>query len=42
MEILFIALFAYIRKVKSAKLQQAAELAAVKAKQVLPLVMRDR
>lgn len=39
MEILFVALFAYIRKVKSAKLQQAAEFAAVKAKQVLPLAI---
>lgn len=39
MEILFIALFAYIRKVRSAKLQQAAEFAAVKAKQVLPLAI---
>lgn len=32
MEILFIVLFAYIRKVRSAKLQQAAEFAAAKAK----------
>lgn len=39
MEILFIALFAYIRKVRSAKLQQAAEFAAVKAKEVLPLAI---
>lgn len=39
MEILFIALFAYIRKVRSAKLQQAAEFAAVKAKGVLPLAL---
>lgn len=39
MEILFIVLFAYIRKFRSAKLQQAAEFAAVKAKQVLPLAI---
>lgn len=39
MEILFIVLFAYIRKVRSAKLQQAAEFAAAKAKQVLPLAI---
>lgn len=39
MEILFIVLFAYIRKVRSAKLQQAAKFAAAKAKQVLPLAI---
>ena len=39
MEILFIVLLAYIRKVRSAKLQQATEFAAAKAKQVLPLAI---
>lgn len=39
MEILFIALFAYIRKVRSAKLQQATKFTAVKAKQMLPLAI---
>lgn len=39
MEIIFIVLFAYIHKVRSAKLRQAANLAAAKAKQVLPLAI---
>jgi len=38
MEILFIVLFAYLRRLRSAKLQQAANLAAEKAKYVLPMV----
>ena len=37
MEVLFIVLFAYIRRLKSEKLQQAAEAAAAKAKEVLPM-----
>ncbi len=37
MEILFIVLFAYMRKVKSEKLQRVAEAAALKAKKVLPV-----
>ncbi|MCJ1373287.1 ADP/ATP carrier protein [Loxospora ochrophaea] len=36
MEILFVLLFAYLRRLRSAKLQQAANAAAAKAKQVLP------
>lgn len=35
MEILFIVLFAYLRKVKSEKLQRAAKATAVKSKEVL-------
>ncbi|MCJ1394053.1 ADP/ATP carrier protein [Xylographa bjoerkii] len=38
MEILFIVLFAYLRRLKSARLQQAANAAAEKAKYVLPIV----
>lgn len=40
MEILFVVLFAYLRKLRSAKLAQAAEAAASKAKQVLPVVAK--
>lgn len=40
MEILFVVLFAYLRKVKSNKLQKAAEAAAARAKQVMPLVTK--
>lgn len=40
MEILFVLLFAYLRKLKSTKLQQAAEAAAAKAKHVMPLVTK--
>jgi len=40
MEILFVVLFAYLRRVKSTKLQQAAEAAAAKAKHVLPIVAK--
>ncbi|KAI9875513.1 MAG: ADP/ATP carrier protein [Pleopsidium flavum] len=40
MEILFVVLFAYLRNVKSTKLQKAAEAAAAKAKQVMPLVTK--
>ena len=37
MEILFIVLFAYMRKIKAEKLQKIAETAALKAKEVLPV-----
>ena len=37
MEILFIVLFAYLRRMKSQRLQKAAEAAALKAKEILPL-----
>jgi len=40
MEILFVVLFAYLRRLRSAKLQQAATAAAEKAKQVLPIVSK--
>lgn len=40
MEILFILLFAYVRKTRSAKLQKAAQLAATRAKQVLPMATK--
>ena len=37
MEVLFIVLFAYLRKVRSQQLQKAANLAASKASDVLPI-----
>ena len=37
MEILFVVLFAYMRRIRSEKLQKAAEAAASKAKEVLPI-----
>lgn len=40
MELLFIALFRYLRSVKSKQLQKAAEIAAARAKQVLPVVTK--
>lgn len=40
MELLFIVLFRYLRKLRSDQLQKAAELAASKAKQTLPLVVK--
>ncbi|MCJ1289733.1 ADP/ATP carrier protein [Xylographa carneopallida] len=40
MEILFIVLFAYLRRLRSAKLQQAATAAAEKAKHVMPLISK--
>jgi hypothetical protein len=40
MELLFIALFRYLRKLKSEQLQKAAEIAAAKAKQALPIVTK--
>ncbi|RDW71325.1 peroxisomal carrier protein [Coleophoma cylindrospora] len=40
MELMFILLFRYFRKLKSEQLQKAAELAASKAKQALPLVTK--
>jgi hypothetical protein len=40
MELLFILLFRYLRKIKSEQLAKAAELAASKAKTVLPIVAK--
>lgn len=40
MELLFIVFFRYLRKIKSEQLQKAADLAASKVKQALPLVMK--
>jgi len=40
MEILFVVLFAYLRRLRSAKLQQAATAAAEKAKHVLPMISK--
>ena len=37
MEILFIVLFAYVRKLRDTKLQQATVAAAARAKQILPI-----
>ena len=37
MEVLFVVLFAYLRKVRSEKLQKAASFAASKASEVLPI-----
>lgn len=37
MEILFIILFAYLRRVKAEKLQKIADAASSKAKEVLPV-----
>lgn len=40
MELMFILLFRYLRKMKSEQLQKAADIAASKAKQVLPIVTK--
>jgi len=40
MELLFIVLFRYLRKIRSEQLQKAAEVAASKAKQVLPMTVK--
>lgn len=40
MEILFVVLFGYLRKIKIAKLQKTAELAAARAKDVLPVIAK--
>jgi hypothetical protein len=37
MELIFVLLFRYFRKLRSEQLQKAADLAASKAKQALPL-----
>ena len=37
MEILFVVLFAYMRRIRDEKLRKAAEAAASKAKEVLPV-----
>ncbi|ESZ97613.1 peroxisomal carrier protein [Sclerotinia borealis F-4128] len=41
MELLFILLFRYLRKIRSEQLQKAADLAASKAKQVLPVMIKS-
>ena len=40
MEILFVVLFAYLRKIRSAQMQKVANLAAEKAKGVLPVMTK--
>ena len=40
MELLFVLLFRYLRKLRSEQLQKAAEIAADKAKQALPLIAK--
>lgn len=40
MELLFVVLFRYLRKLRSDQLQKATELAASKAKQTLPLIVK--
>jgi hypothetical protein len=40
MELLFIVLFRYLRKVRAEKLQKAAEIAASKAKMVIPMTVK--
>lgn len=37
MEVLFIVLFAYLRRIKAEKLQKMADAASLKAKEVLPV-----
>jgi hypothetical protein len=40
MEIFFVVLFKYLRKLRSEQLQKAADLAAATAKQALPIVAK--
>lgn len=40
MELLFVVLFRYLRKIRTEQLQKAAELAAGKARQVIPLTVK--
>lgn len=40
MELMFILLFRYLRKLRSEQIQKAADLAASSAKKALPLVTR--
>jgi hypothetical protein len=40
MELSFIVLFRYLRKLKSEQLQKAADIAAEKAKQTLPIIAK--
>jgi hypothetical protein len=40
MELMFVLLFRYLRKLKSEQLQKAADIAASKAKQALPLLVK--
>ena len=39
-EILFVLLFAYVRRIRAAKLQQAVEIVAEKAKQAAPILTK--
>jgi len=40
MELLFVVLFAYLRRLRSQKLAQAAQIAAEKAKKVAPIMTK--
>tara|TARA_R110002060_G_scaffold74519_1_gene83784 strand:- start:244 stop:366 length:123 start_codon:yes stop_codon:yes gene_type:complete len=40
MELMFIILFRYMRKIRDEKLKKVAEMAAAKAKETLPLVTK--
>jgi hypothetical protein len=40
MELLFIILFRYLRRIKAQQLQKAAEIAASKAKTVMPMTLK--
>jgi hypothetical protein len=40
MELLFIVLFRYIRKIRAEQLQKAAEMATSKAKLVMPMTIK--
>ncbi len=40
LELLFVLLFAYLRKIKSEKLQKMADAAAAKAKQTMPVIAK--
>jgi hypothetical protein len=40
MELLFILLFRYLRKIRTEQLQKAAEAAAARAKQVIPIAVK--
>jgi len=40
MELLFIILFRYLRKIRAQQLQKAAEIAASKAKMAIPMTVK--
>jgi hypothetical protein len=40
MELLFIVLFRYLRKIRAEQLQKAAEIAASKTKMVMPITVK--